>query len=109
MCINRVQESTSCQAVRATPSGSGIARRRTAIAANDVAASVPQDGIVDFELCMVKNIKCFEPELKTTLAKHPEILQQCHIEIPPAWVVERIPAGIAKGQSLRSGKGSGVS
>lgn len=94
MRIDWVQEGTSRQAIR--PPGEICSRRvvRASVAANRVAAGVPQIRIVDSKLGVVEDIERFRAKLNlATLLDH-KMLEQGHVEIEAAGIIEEISSRV---------------
>src|ERR1035441_5362643 len=104
MRIERVQKGSAGNAIgSASPKPSGIYGAR--ITTDDVISTTSRViGIVDTELCVVKNIKGLCAELNVSGLPNLEVFQQRHVKIQPAWIVQKIAPRVPKGESARSHK-----
>ena|SRR5215469_12834795 len=117
MGIYRMQESTARHTIptgaRASDwvQGRGIACRISwsAVAANHVAPCVSKIGVVDTELCVIEDVECLRTKFEDATFCHFEVLQQAHIEIQAAWVVQKVSASVSERKCSRRDKPIGVS
>ena len=104
-----MEQGTSRQAIHAASSRSRIIGRGSAVAGDDIVASIPRiRRIVDPELRVIENVKGFGPEFEIPLAEHFEMPQEGNIEIRTSWIVERISPAISKRQPPRSDESLGI-
>src|SRR5215470_9333092 len=102
MCINRMQEGASGEAVHAAGYGISSAVVCSAITADHVAACISQVGIVNAELRMVENVESFRAKFEHTRLTNRKVFQQAHIKVQPARVVQIVSTRISKRQAARS-------
>ena len=99
--IHRMQERVARQAIR--PSGEVGARGiiRPTIAIDGVASGVTQVRVIKAELRVVEDIERFRAKLHLATLAYPEVLEQGHVKIQAARIIQEIPSSIAEREPAR--------
>src|SRR5579863_4781120 len=101
--IKRVQERSARHAIRTAVRLKAGGIYGTGVTTDDVVSGASRIiGIVDSELGVVENIEKFRAQLDLARLGDLEVLQQRHVEVQAAGIIQEVAAGIAKSQSPRS-------
>lgn len=100
VCVERMQERGSGHTVCSAGRLKAGRVDRAAVATDDVVTAAARIvGVVNTKLGMVKDIEDIRVETKLTKLRELEVLDQTHIEIQSAGIVEEISTGIAESQT----------
>ena len=108
MRIHGMQECVPREAIDAISSGSGIARIGTAVATDRIICPVAKKRVVDSELRVVEDVKRLDAQLEILAFLNLDVFKKSHVEIPAAWIIQSVAAGVAERQPSRGDEGSGI-
>jgi hypothetical protein len=104
MRIERVEERCPGNAIGSAALESG-GIRGAGIATDDVVSGAAGViGIVDSELRVIENVESLGPELELAGLANLEMLEQRHVEVRAARIIQEVASGVAKGEAARSDK-----
>ncbi len=103
MRVNGVQERVPEEAIRSRADKS----RRiigTSVATRDIVGRIPPFGIINSKLSVIENVERFGAKLQACRFTRLELLEQRHVEIQTAGIIQGIPAHIPECQPFRCDK-----
>ena len=106
--IDGVQEGVAGEAIHAARSECAGGIVRAAVTADRVAAGVAEVRIVDTELGVIEDVEGLRPKLQCAVFVNHEKLQQGHIEVQAAGIIQKIPAGIPESKPAGSDEFIGI-
>ncbi len=105
MCVQRMQEGGAGDAVCSSAPLKTRRVHRTCVATDDVVSAAARIvGIVYAKFGVIENVENICVEIELTKFGELEVLDQSHIKIQPARVVQEVSTSIAKGQPSRRHK-----
>ena len=104
MRIERAEEGRSGYAICPAAQKAGGIHGAGITADNVVSAAARVIRIVEPELSVVEEIEDFRAKLNFAGLRNLKVLQECHVEVQAAWIVQEISTCIAEGQSARRNK-----
>jgi hypothetical protein len=109
VCIHRVEKRVAGETIRSPWEVSSRRIVRTTVTTYAVVTGVPEVGIIDAELSVIENVESLCTELHFTAFVNLKVLQQRHVKVQAAWIIQKISAGIAKRQATRCNEFVGIS
>src|SRR5579863_6275546 len=104
MCIQRVQEGSSGDAIGSSALKPGRVDRTGVTTDYVVSAAARIVGIVNPELSVIENIEGLGTEFKLSRFPDLKVFQQREVEVQTAWIIQEIPARIPEGEPARGHK-----
>ena len=104
MGIERVQERGPGDAIGSATLKSGGIIRAGIATDNVVSCAAWIIRIVDSKLSVIENVKSLSTKLKLAGFADFEMLQQSHVEVHAAWIIQEVAASVAEGEPAGSHK-----